>query len=242
MSIEGDMQISTAAADYQAQPMRLSGAMLIADRSGALYWPAQRMLVVADLHLEKASAHAARGVMLPPYDTAETLARLDEVIARYQPALVVALGDSLHDRRAASRIGDLDRRGLARLQAGRTWLWVTGNHDPDIDARLGGEVVDAIDLGGLRLQHAPSDGPVTGEISGHLHPAARLSMRGSVLRRPCFVGDDCRLVMPAFGAFTGGLNVLDVAFEPLFGARDRRVWMLGRDGVYPVATSLLGRD
>ena len=242
MSIEGVRPIGAEASDYQSQPVELSGAALVADRSGALYWPAESMLVVADLHLEKASAFAARGLMLPPYDTAETLARLAQAIARYRPATVVALGDSLHDRGAAQRLGADDRRAIASLQAGRSWLWVTGNHDPAIDVGLGGEVADGLDVGGLRLQHAPGDGPVTAEIAGHLHPAARIRLPGSVLRRRCFVGCDRRLVLPAFGAFTGGLNVLDPAFEPLFAARQRRVWMLGQDGVYPVATSQLGPD
>ncbi len=242
MSIGRAEQISTAAADYQTQPIALSGVALVADHSGALYWPDERLLVVADLHLEKASAHAARGIMLPPYDTAETLMRLAAVIARYQPTVVVALGDSLHDRGAALRLGAESHRALAELQSRRSWIWVTGNHDPEIDMALGGQVVDGLDLRGLRLQHAPSEGPAAGEIAGHLHPAARISIKGSVLRRPCFVGDGERLVLPAFGAFTGGLNVFDAAFEPLFGARDRRVWMLGRDGVYPVAASQLGPD
>lgn len=242
MSIEWAKPIRTGARDYQTQPVALNGVAFVADRSGVLYWPAERMLVVADLHLEKASSKALRGVLLPPYDTAETLRRLAASVDRYRPAVVVALGDSLHDRGAAQRLGEADRRSLAALQAGRSWIWVTGNHDPEIDARLGGDVVDGLDLGGIRLQHAPGEGPARGEIAGHLHPAARISIKGSVLRRPCFVACDCRLVLPAFGAFTGGLNVLDAAFEPLFEARDRRVWMLGQDGVYPVATSQLGPD
>lgn len=227
---------------FGVQGIEVRGVELMADRSGGLYWPAERTLIVADLHLEKGSAHARRGVMLPPYDTQETLRRLSEVIERTQPLRIVALGDSFHDREAAGRLALNSRRALADLQAGRTWVWVRGNHDPEIEPGLGGEVVDVLDLGGLRLQHAPSEGVATGEIAGHLHPAARISVRGSVIRRPCFVGDGQRLVMPAFGAFTGGLNVLDAAFRPLFGGDGLKVWMLGQDGIYGVASRLLGPD
>jgi DNA ligase-associated metallophosphoesterase len=222
--------------DAAAQSLSICGKQLVADMSGALYWPGERMLVVADLHLEKASAHAARGTMLPPYDTHDTLERLAAAIDRYEPAIVVALGDSLHDRGAAERISSRDLAALRILQEDRRWIWVTGNHDPEIAGTLGGEVVDALAVGGLRLVHVPTGGRATHEIAGHLHPAARLSLYGHALRRPCFIGNRLRLVLPAFGTFTGGLNVLDTAFLPLFGNDGFGVWMLGQEGVYPVAT------
>ena len=223
-------------------PLAVCGLPLIADSSGALYWHAERALLVADLHLEKGSAHAERGALLPPYDTRETLIRLAEAIDRYDPAMVIALGDSFHDARAAERIGadDLDR--LATLQSTRDWIWIAGNHDPDIAESAGGRVCAAVKLAGLTLRHQPAAGGVTHEIAGHLHPAAKLSMYGTTIRRPCFVGNGRRLVMPAFGAFTGGLNVLDDAFQPLFGNGGMGVWMLGQDGLYPVATRLLSAD
>ena len=222
--------------DYEAQPIAVAGKTLVADMSGALWWPAERTLIVADLHLEKGSSGAARGQLLPPYDTRETLSKLALLIDRYDAARVIALGDSLHDEGAADRIADGDRQALAILQEGRQWIWVTGNHDPTISDTLGGSVVDRVVIGGLKLQHEPYPGRVTHEIAGHLHPAARLSIYGHSVRRPCFVGNGRRLVLPAFGAFTGGLNVLDEAFRPLFGSDGMRVWMLGQEGVYPVAT------
>ena len=223
-------------------PIVFGGHDFIADRSGALYWPAERTLIVADLHLEKGSAFAARGRLLPPYDTRETLQRLGEVIGRFQPARVVALGDSLHDREAAARIDAVDLVLLAALQKGRDWLWITGNHDPKIAPVFAGWVAGWLEIAGIRLQHEPASKTAVPEISGHLHPAARLVKRGVTLRRRCFVADRQRLILPAFGAFTGGLNVRDVAFLPLFDAESLRVWMLGADGVYPVPPAQLAGD
>lgn len=228
--------------DYETQGITVCGKPLIADMGGALYWPGEKTLIVSDLHLEKASSFAVRGQMLPPYDTRETLERLAAAIDRYEPARVIALGDSLHEPDAAQRISDEDLQILQILQEDRQWIWVTGNHDRTIADRLGGQVVDAMVIGGLRLQHEPQNGLVTHEIAGHLHPAARLSIYGHTVRRPCFVGNGRRLVMPAFGALTGGLNVLDDAFTPLFGTDGIRVWMLGQEGVYPVATRQLAAD
>jgi uncharacterized protein len=220
----------------------LCGKALVADISGALYWPSEKALLVADLHLEKGSAHAVRGQMLPPYDTRETLIKLAEAIDRHAPETVIALGDSLHDRGAAERLDVEDLRVLGMLQEGRRWIWVTGNHDPKISGLLGGEVVDEVTLAGIALRHIPREAHITHEIAGHLHPAARVSLYGHAIRRPCFVSNGRRLVMPAFGAFTGGLNVLDAAFEPLFGAEGLHVILLGQEGLYPVATRLLKSD
>jgi DNA ligase-associated metallophosphoesterase len=228
--------------DYDQQPIALVGKSFIADRSGALYWPAERMLIVADLHLEKGSHYAQRGLMLPPYDTRETLVKLAEAIERFEPDIVLSLGDGLHDPGAFERMGAEDREILRILQDGRRWIWVTGNHDPCIADGLGGEVVATVALAGLTFRHEPRPGPVTHEIAGHLHPAAKLSIQGATIRRPCFVGNRLRLVLPAFGAFTGGLNVLDDAFAALFGASGLDVWMLGQEGLYPVATRQLRGD
>lgn len=227
---------------YATQPLSVCGKTFVADMSGALYWPGERMLIVADLHLGKAASLARRGTMLPPYDTLDTLQRLAEVIDRYEPRVVVALGDSFHDSAAAGRIGTRDREALGILQEERDWIWVTGNHDPVIAADAGGRVVDRIEAGGLKLVHLPCETRVTHEIAGHLHPAARLSLYGHTVRRPCFVGNGRRLVLPAFGTFTGGLNVLDPCFEPLFGNDGMSVWMVGQEGVYPVAARHLCGD
>ena len=235
-------QARSGVVSFETSAIELRGVDVVADRSGALYVPAERTLVVADLHLEKGSAFAARGFMLPPYDTRETLARLAAVIGRYAPAHVVALGDSLHDRGAERRIGEMEIAELRRLQAGREWHWITGNHDPVIGPGVGGQVAGQLSLGGLELRHEPSSGAVVGEIAAHLHPAARVVLSRVGLRRPCFVSDAHRLVLPAFGAFTGGLNVLDVAFAGLFGEAGFAVRLIGRDGVYPVARACLLPD
>jgi len=225
-----------------SQPVNVCGKQLIADNSGALYWPGEATLLVADLHLEKGSAHAARGVMLPPYDTRRTLTRLAEVIDRYEPERVIALGDSLHDVGAAERMAEEDLQILHIMQEDREWVWLNGNHDPVIDPAFGGHSCGDLMIGGITLRHEPAPGSVTHEIAGHMHPAARLSMYGYSIRRPCFVGNGRRLVMPAFGAFAGGLNVLDDAFQPLFGNGGIAVWMLGQEGLYPVATRFLSGD
>ncbi len=228
--------------DYAAHPVSVCGKAFIADMSGALFWPGERTLVIADMHLEKGSAFARRGQMLPPYDTRETLLRLARVIDAYEADTVVALGDSFHDGEAFERMNEEDRKILSIMQDDRRWIWVTGNHDPDIARQAGGERLDELSIAGLTLRHQPRIGRVTHEIAGHLHPAARLSVYGNSLRRPCFIANGRRLVMPAFGSFAGGLNVLDAAFEPLFGHDGFAVWMLGDEGLYPVATRRLQPD
>jgi hypothetical protein len=228
--------------DFQDQTISICGKIFRADMSGALYWPGEDALIVADLHLEKGSAYAQRGQMLPPYDTRETLHRLAEVIDRYDAATVIALGDSLHDKEACQRIGMEELEILQIMQEDRDWIWVTGNHDPSIGKRLGGTVTGDIEVEGIILRHEPRPGHVTHEIAGHLHPAAKLSLHGYTIRRPCFVGNGRRLVLPAFGTYTGGLNILAAPFEPLFDNHGLRVWMLGQEGLYPVATRLLKED
>lgn len=229
--------------DMTAHCLEIAGAALIADGCGALYWPEHATLLVADLHLEKASHYAGRGSFLPPYDTRETLARLGEVIARYRPVRVVALGDSFHRARGALDIRPEDLATLAGLQTEREWIWITGNHDPEIAARVGGVVMGILEIGGIVLRHEPSADGAAAEIAGHLHPAAKLLRNGYALRRRCFVSNRARAVMPAFGAFTGGLNVLDVAFAPLFPASEEpTVLMLGDEGIYPVPMRHLAPD
>jgi DNA ligase-associated metallophosphoesterase len=233
---------SFSLSDFTDQPVAICGKAFRAHMSGALYWPAEEALIVADLHLEKGSHFASRGQMLPPYDTRETLRKLAEVIDAYDAATIIALGDSLHDPEALTRMDASDRETLRILQEDREWIWITGNHDGDTAAVLGGIVRDELCVEGLTLRHEPGSGARTHEIAGHLHPAARLVMNGTAIRRPCFVGNGLRLVMPAFGAFTGGLNILDDAFEPVFGCNGMNVWMLGQEGLYPVATRLLRGD
>lgn len=228
--------------DFASQPISICGKQFIADQSGALYWPAEQALIVADLHLEKGSSFARSGQLLPPYDTRETLAKLAAVIDRYQPETLIALGDSFHDGDGGERMGEEDLETLGMLQEDCEWIWVTGNHDATISPRVGGFVTGAVTVEGINLRHEPHIGRATHEIAGHLHPAARISLHGYMLRRACFVSNGLRLVMPAFGAYTGGLNVLDAAFQPMFGNDGMRVWMLGQEGLYPVATRLLREE
>lgn len=228
--------------DCADQPLSLCGKSLLAHKSGALYWPAENALIVSDLHFEKGSSFAARGQMLPPYDTRDTLHKLATVIDYYQAATIIALGDSLHDAAAVSRMNSDDRDALRFMQDDREWIWITGNHDPEIDKTLGGHVLSQLTVEGITLRHEPANGAVSHEIAGHLHPAAKIVLHATALRRPCFVSNGLRLVMPAFGAFTGGLNILGTAFEPVFGNEGMAVFMLGQEGVYPIAPRLLQCD
>ncbi len=212
----------------------LAGIALLADPAGALFWPDEKLLAVADLHLEKGSAFAARGVLLPPYDTATALARLGRLTERYAPRLVVALGDSFHDGGGPARMHDSSRVALKALQRGRDWLWIAGNHDPDRYDAIGGRFADALALGALTFRHQPSPRPSEGEIAGHLHPVARVARRGRAVSRRCFATDGRRLVMPAFGAYAGGLNLRDQAFVSIFGALSFTAHLLGAGRLYAV--------
>lgn len=208
----------------------VSGVTLAADPAGVLYWPEQRLLCVADLHLEKGSSFARRGMMLPPYDTRATLQALHLLMARYAPRVVIALGDSFHDGEAATRMAAPDRDLLTQLQHGREWIWIAGNHDPDPAPGIGGTFAQALALGPIEFHHEPTGS--FGEIAGHLHPSARIAWRGHAIVRRCFAADGNRIVMPAFGAYTGGLNVLDHAFANIFGACAFTAHLLGGRRLY----------
>jgi DNA ligase-associated metallophosphoesterase len=215
----------------------VAGVALAADCAGALYWPEEGLLVVADLHLEKGSSFARRGTLLPPYDTTETLARLARLIARYAPRSVIALGDNFHDGDGPARLSAPDRASLAALQRGRTWVWIAGNHDPDPAAGIGGTFTPALSIGALTFRHQRAANAAPGEITGHLHPVARIAQRGRAVSRRCFVTDGSALVMPAFGAFTGGLNIRDRAFAAVFGTRSFTAHLLGADRLYAFTAS-----
>jgi uncharacterized protein len=217
------------------ETIALAGATLVADCAGALYWPEESLLVVADLHLEKGSAFAARGVLLPPYDTATTLARLARLIERYAPRLVIALGDSFHDGGGPLRMSGADRAALVVLQRKRDWIWIAGNHDPDPASGIGGRFAKTLALGPLNFRHEPAEQTADGEVAGHLHPVARVAQRGRAVSRRCFAGDDRRLLMPAFGAYAGGLNVRDRAITVLFNTLDFTAHMLGERRLYAIA-------
>jgi DNA ligase-associated metallophosphoesterase len=211
----------------------LAGLALKIDPLGALIYEDERMLIAADLHLEKGSSYAKRGVMLPPYDTATTLARLAVLIARWSPRRVVALGDSFHDNSGPERMASSDHASLAALQAGREWIWIAGNHDPNIPPDAGGERLPALDIGALHLRHEPRAGAQAGEIAGHLHPIARIAGK----RRRCLITDGSRAVMPAFGAYAGGLNIHDEAFESLFPSGRKRAHVLAESQVFEVCAT-----
>jgi DNA ligase-associated metallophosphoesterase len=212
----------------------ISGTTLVADPAGALYWPDEKLLAVADLHLEKGSAFATRGVLLPPYDTTATLARLSKLIEYYSPALVVALGDSFHDGGGPARLPNISRSALAALQRGRDWLWLAGNHDPDPPQGVGGRVGAELAIGSLTFRHQPLPHGTEGEIAGHLHPSARVAQRGRGVARRCFAADCNRMVMPAFGAYAGGLNIRDRAIVALFGALSFTAHLLGQGRLYAI--------
>ena len=219
----------------------IAGETAFCDPRGALVLPDHGLLIVSDLHLEKGSAAARRGRLLPPYDTAATLDLLAAVIADHRPRVVVSLGDSFHDDGGTQRMPAPYRQRLVALMAGREWIWVAGNHDPAAPAGLPGIVAQEIAVGRLRLRHEPRPGALPGEIAGHLHPGATVVQRGRAVRRRCFASDGQRLVMPAFGAFTGALNVLDRAYDGLFRRESLVAHMLGEARVYAVAGHRLHR-
>jgi len=219
----------------------VAGVVLEALPAGALWWADERLLVVADLHLEKGSAFARRGQLLPPYDTTETLARLAHLVARFAPRTLISLGDGFHDDGGAARLSVPDAQRIAALQAGRDWIWVAGNHDPRPQA-IAGEHVTTLSVGPLIFRHEPATGAARGEISGHLHPSARVAGQARSVRRRCFAGDGHRMIMPAFGAYTGGLNVLDRAFAGLFVTNTFRAFLLGDARVYAVGPHRLRAD
>jgi hypothetical protein len=221
----------------------IAGAKLIADHAGALWWAEKRLLAVADLHLEKGSSYAARtGQMLPPYDTHATLKRLSALAERYEPKTIICLGDNFHDCEGPARLDTQARRAIADLMRRRRFVWIEGNHDADAALSLGGECAPVLELAPLVFRHEPARGAAAaGELSGHLHPVARVATRARRLRRRCFVSDGRRCVLPAFGAFTGGLDVFDEAFAPLFPG-GFAAYLLGRERVYPFTHARLAAE
>lgn len=229
-------------ADAASQALAVCGRQLIADNSGALYWPSQSTLLAADLFPETScsgSIAADGGAVPPPSAIRPTLARLADAIDRYEPARVVVLGGAAPAARSRMTADELEILGI--LQEGRDWVWVTGAPSADSTPR-GGSICAELEISGIALRHRPTPGWATHEIAGHVRPAAHFSLYGYTLRRPCFVGNGRRLVMPAFGTVAGGLNVLDDAFRPLFPDGGMAVWMLGSEALYPVATRLLTVD
>jgi DNA ligase-associated metallophosphoesterase len=224
-----------------AAPIHLSGERLMLDPAGALIWPQTRLLAISDLHLEKGSSYARRGMLLPPWDTRATIDRLVLLLRRWQPRIVVALGDSFHDREGAGRLPDAELARLADLTGRARFVWVLGNHDPAPQPGLHGAWVEEYQAGPFRFRHQARAGTgAEGELSGHFHPKAAIPARAGTVSRPCFVADARRIMLPAFGAYAGGLDVRDPAIARLF-PRGGRAFLLGRERLFSFPLQELGR-
>ncbi|WP_245505052.1 MULTISPECIES: ligase-associated DNA damage response endonuclease PdeM [unclassified Neorhizobium] len=217
-----------------AEEIIVNGVLAVCDPLGGLYLPETGTLVVSDLHLEKGAAFARRGMMLPPYDTVATLNILSAVITRYDPKLVISLGDNFHDRKGSKYLAPELRALIAGMARGRDWIWINGNHDPDGTVDLPGSCADELIYGGLVFRHEPSLISGKGEIAGHLHPSATVRRREKSVRRPCFASDGSRLLMPAFGVLAGGLDLRHQAMHGLFDREKLVAHLLGRDRIYSV--------
>lgn len=233
-------RLATARIDIDVIPVpscttEHNGQRAVLDPAGALYLPDHGLLCVSDLHLEKGAAFARRGQLLPPWDTLATLRILEAVIARHNPRIVVSLGDNFHDRTGSVHLPPEFRAMINAMAHGREWIWISGNHDPDGVTDLAGLSVDTLDFAGLHFRHEPEEKPRSGEISGHLHPAATLVRRERAIRRPCFATDGRRLVMPSFGVMTGGLDIDNRAFSGLFEKSRLTAHMLSQGRVHSFA-------
>ena len=231
--------MTAVAAKPKQTLLHLAGEMLTPLAEGALWWAARRVLVVSDLHLEKGSNYAAAGQMLPPYDTGATLARVERLAAALRPEIILSLGDSFHDRRAEQRLPEAYVARIKALTAAHDWVWIEGNHDPDPPAHLGGRAAKVLRMDRLVFRHEPEG--EAGEVAGHLHPVAKVAGRGRSVRRRCFASDGARLVMPAMGAYAGGLNILDRAFGAVF-PEGCMAFAIGEARVYSVAQKSLLPD
>lgn len=216
--------------------LTLNGARVWARADGTLWWPEHKLLCVSDLHLGKSERIARRGgTLLPPYETAETLWRLETAVSATDPRRVICLGDSFDDLDAARGVSQDARNVLTRLQAGRDWVWIEGNHDPG-PVDVGGSHRAEIKTGPLTFRHI-TDWSTEGEVSGHFHPKAAIAGAG---RRACFIVSPRQVILPAFGAYTGGLSVRDPAFAPMDGPENLAV-LVGRRAVAVPLSACLTR-
>jgi DNA ligase-associated metallophosphoesterase len=228
----------------QSVSLRIAGVPVALDPSGAVWFPESRDLVVADLHFEKGSAYAERGrALLPPYDTAETLRRLEALVRRLKPDRLLCLGDTLHDVAGEARMDDGDRRRLGALVGAQDWVWIAGNHDPAPPSGLGGTASESARIGDVVLRHDVDDAAAipAGELIGHYHPKAVVRTRARRVTARCFATDGRRLILPAFGAYAGGLNVRDPAIEGLLAA-DYRAYLVRPSGVFAFRREQLAPD
>lgn len=222
-------------------PIHIAGTRLMLDPAGALLWPEQGLMVVSDLHLEKGTAFARQGMLLPPWDTRATLDRLAMLMRRHRPRTVIALGDSFHDRTAAARLPAAEIARIIAMTSAARFIWVLGNHDPEPATQLGGDWVDEFSMGSLIFRHQGKSKNLRldpeGEICGHHHPKAAITVRGGVQSRACFVTDANRVMLPAFGAYTGGLDVTHPEIARLFPLGGR-VFLLGRERLFSFAMAV----
>lgn len=217
--------------------LTFAGVELVATVGGALYWPLASAVIVADLHLEKGTSLAGKGALIPPLDSRATLDQLRSVIETFNPRRVLCLGDSFHDQDGPARLSPADQAMLAELAAGREWIWIVGNHDPEPTA-LDGDTASCVALGPLILRHQAAPGALPGEVSGHFHPKASVVVAGKRLTARCFVTDGHRLILPSFGAYTGGLNIRDSVFASILDD-DFTVFLLGRQRVHAISSRRL---
>ncbi|MGO9986392.1 MAG: metallophosphoesterase [Rhodomicrobium sp.] len=219
----------------------VSGKSMIADPTGAIFWPAENALIVADLQLSNCSYLESHDVLLPPYDTASSFEKLEEALDRYDPARVITLGNSFQD---------LDSDGLSHHQLdwlqdmmeGREWYWVAGHSTCALPDAIGGTLVPQLMLGGIKFRAEAVRAPVANEIAGGLHPVAQVSQYGHLLRGRCFVTNGMRLILPSVGNYSAGTNVLSPAFDPFLGQGGLFVWFLTQGRVHPVAPPQLIED
>ena len=212
-------------------PLSFGGQDFRALAAGALWWPARAALLVADLHLEKASWFASRGQLLPPYDSLATLAELTTLVEATRAAEIWCLGDSFHDVGGCDRLPAEAQASLRTLTGSTRWTWITGNHDPIVADHCGGEVVEEAVVDGLVLRHEAEPGETRPELSGHFHPKLRVRVRGRQVARRCFVATPTKLVLPSFGSLTGGLDAGAPAIRQAVG--------MGAEALIPLADRLL---
>lgn len=231
--------MTSAAMRQIKDPTRLNfgGQDFVPLLSGALFWPCQNTLLVADLHLEKMSSFAKSRQFFPPYDTKATLAKLQRDLIETGAIRIISLGDSFHRDEGTTTLLPQDRAAITSFVAQHDWIWIAGNHDPSAHS-LGGQCCDELFIEGLTLSHEP-DAKFAPQIAGHLHPGARIRIKGRSTKRPCFVCDQSRLIMPSYGVSTGNLNVLHPAFKSVINKDEMRIFAIGRDQIYPVSAKYL---
>ena len=212
-------------------PFSFAGETFVAGPEGALYWPAQEALLVADLHLEKSSWFARLGQFLPPYDSHATLTSLAREVERTGAKRLYCLGDSFHDRFGCDRLPAAARDLLVRMTASLDWVWIVGNHDPGFADHCGGRLVDELEIAGIVLRHEAVRDDPRPEMSGHFHPKLRLNLQGRRVSRRCFVLSETKLIFPAFGSLTGGLDATHPAILDNVGS--------GAAALVPVSNRLL---